>query len=38
VPPAEAIRNAQAAIEEWIAEAVRLTRGVPAPSHKQAVF
>jgi antitoxin HicB len=30
--PAEAIANATRAIDEWIEEAVRLRRAVPAPS------
>ena len=30
--PAEAIANATKAIDEWIEEAVRLRRAVPAPS------
>jgi predicted RNase H-like HicB family nuclease len=34
--PAEAVENATAAIDEWIGEAVRLNRAVPAPTRKQA--
>jgi antitoxin HicB len=33
---AEAIQNATAAIDEWISEAVRLGRVVPAPGRKWA--
>jgi antitoxin HicB len=33
---AEAIANATAAIDEWINEAVRLGRPIPAPSNKAA--
>jgi antitoxin HicB len=36
--PDEATRNAHAAIEEWIAESIRLKRAVPAPSRKLAAF
>jgi len=32
--PMEAIENVRAAIEEWIDEAVRLGRPVPAPSRR----
>jgi antitoxin HicB len=34
--PAEAVQNVTAAIEEWIDEAIRLNRTVPAPTRKQA--
>ena len=36
--PNEAIENATAAIVEWIDEAVRLNRAVPAPTRKQAAY
>ena len=36
--PAEAIENATRAIDEWIDEAVRLNRAVPAPTRKQAAY
>jgi antitoxin HicB len=32
----EAVANVRAAINEWIAEAVRLNRAVPTPTRKQA--
>jgi predicted RNase H-like HicB family nuclease len=35
---AEAIDNVTKAIDEWIAEAGRLGRAVPAPSRRQAVY
>jgi antitoxin HicB len=33
---AEALQNATGAIDEWIAEAIRLNRAIPAPIRKQA--
>jgi antitoxin HicB len=33
--PAEAIANATKAIDEWIEEAVRLRRAIPAPSMRE---
>ena len=30
--PAEAVQNVTAAIDEWIAEAMRLNRAVPTPT------
>ena len=36
--PTEAIENATQAIDEWIDEAVRLNRAVPAPTRKQAAY
>jgi antitoxin HicB len=35
---AEAVQNVTAAIDEWIAEAIRLGRTVPAPTRKQAAY
>ena len=32
----EAVASVRLAIDEWIAEAVRLNRAVPAPTHKRA--
>ena len=32
----EAVANVRAAIDEWIAEAIRLNRAVPAPTHQRA--
>jgi antitoxin HicB len=34
----EAIDNATHAVDEWIAEAIRLERPVPAPSREQAAY
>jgi antitoxin HicB len=34
----EAIGNAMTAIDEWIEEAVRLNRAVPAPTRKHAAY
>jgi predicted RNase H-like HicB family nuclease len=36
--PGEAIENASAAINEWIEEALRLDRAIPAPTRKQAAY
>jgi antitoxin HicB len=36
--PAEAVQNVTVAIDEWIAEAVRLNRPVPAPTRRQAAY
>jgi antitoxin HicB len=36
--PSEAIENASAAIDEWIEEALRLGRAIPAPSRKQVAY
>jgi antitoxin HicB len=34
----EAINNAAEAIDEWIEEAQRLGRAIPAPTRKQAAY
>jgi predicted RNase H-like HicB family nuclease len=36
--PTEAIENATQAIDEWINEAMRLGRAIPAPTGKQAAY
>jgi antitoxin HicB len=36
--PTEAIENATRAIDEWIDEAVRLDRAIPAPTRKEAAY
>jgi predicted RNase H-like HicB family nuclease len=36
--PTEAVENARQAIAEWIDEAVRLNRAIPAPTRKEAVY
>jgi antitoxin HicB len=36
--PAEAIANATKAIDEWIMEAMRLSRAVPAPGRRRAAM
>ena len=36
--PAEAVQNVTAAIDEWIAEAMRLNRAVPTPTRRQVAY
>jgi len=36
--PTEAVENATQAIDEWIEEAVRQGRAIPAPTRKQAAY